>query len=99
MTIQKGGENQWQKRKAEPKERAVKAKAGKAVAVAAFNDPNVVFIPLLTDVRARVTSANGKHFLVGSAPYADTHPIPPYYVYYGGLIAEKISKAVLSVAG
>ena len=34
MTIQKGGENQWQKRKAEPKERAVKAKAGKAVAVA-----------------------------------------------------------------
>ena len=70
-----------------------------AAAVAAFNDPNVVFIPLLTDVRARVTSANGKHFLVGSAPYADTHPIPPYYVYYGGLIAEKISKAVLSVAG
>ena len=34
MTMQKGGENQWQKRKAEPKERAVKAKAGKAVAVA-----------------------------------------------------------------
>ena len=37
MTMQKGGENQWQKRKAEPKERAVKAKAGKAVAVAGLN--------------------------------------------------------------
>ena len=34
MTNKKGGENQWQKRKAEPKERAVKAKAAKAVAVA-----------------------------------------------------------------
>ena len=32
MTTQKGGENQWQKRKAEPKERAVKEKAVKAAA-------------------------------------------------------------------
>lgn len=61
-------------------------------------DPTSLFIPLATDVRARITSANGKHYAqTGSAPYTDTHPVPPYYPYIGGLIAEKISKAVLSI--
>ncbi len=63
-----------------------------------WSDANSLFIPLATDVRARITSTNGKHYAqTGSAPYTDTHPVPPYYPFIGGLIAEKISKAVLAV--
>lgn len=62
-----------------------------SAAVTAFNDQNVVFIPLLTDVRARLTSANGKHFVqTGVLPYTDTHPVVSYYQYVGALFAEKI---------
>lgn len=65
-----------------------------------WGDPNSTFIPLLTDPKQRVTSANGRfYFASGPAPYTDTHPIPGYYPYIGGLIAEKIKKFVLSSAG
>jgi GDSL-like Lipase/Acylhydrolase family len=56
-----------------------------------FGDKNSLFIPLLTDIKTRLTSANGKHYLVTTAPYNDSHPIPTYYPYFGALIAEKIA--------
>ncbi|HET8688197.1 MAG TPA: SGNH/GDSL hydrolase family protein [Methanosarcina sp.] len=65
-----------------------------------WNDPNSLFVPLITDSKVRITSSNGKHYQqTGVAPYTDTHPIPPYYPFFGGMIAEKISKAVLAVNG
>lgn len=62
----------------------------------AFGDKNSLFIPLLTDIKTRLTSANGKHYLVTAAPYSDTHPIPTYYLYFGALVAEKIAAWMVS---
>ncbi len=57
----------------------------------AFADDNSLFIPLLTDVRARVSTANGPHYLVTTAPYNDNHPITQYYPFIGGYVADKIA--------
>lgn len=66
-----------------------------SAAVSALADPSMLFIPLLTGTRLRLSSANGRHFQSGSAPYNDTHPVPAYYPFIGGYIAEKIRAFVL----
>jgi hypothetical protein len=62
----------------------------------AFNDANSVFIPILGATRALITSsANGQFFLnTGSAPYNDLHPLPSYYRFIGGVVAQKIAAFV-----
>jgi hypothetical protein len=67
-------------------------------AVTTFNDSKTSFIPLMTDVRNRLTNANGRFYLqTGSAPYNDAHPIPNYYPFITSYLANKLAKFFSSI--